>query len=235
MKKLLLLPLITSLLSADAFAGISSDITRPGNAISVHNRPQSDTVPLVVINGKVMGPITEVKILDSLSGDDIETMNVWKDTAAIRRYGPAARGGVIEITLKPSGLKKLGQPADNEEVIEKPEIEARFPGGDYGWRRYLERNLDGNIPVKNKAPEGTYTVIVKFKVDKEGNLSDIKPLTNHGYGMEEEVVRLLSQGLKWSPAYHNGKVVAAIRKQPVTFVVIADDSQEKDKKKKKNN
>ncbi|HRF18123.1 MAG TPA: hypothetical protein PK977_08135, partial [Chitinophagaceae bacterium] len=68
------------------------------------------------------------------------------------------------------------------------EIEARFPGGDAIWRRYLERNLDGSTPTKNGAPEGTYTVVVQFIVDKEGNISDVKALTNHGYGMEAEVV-----------------------------------------------
>ena len=69
-----------------------------------------------------------------------------------------------------------GTPDNNEEkVFERVEIEASFPGGDALWRRYLERNLDGSTPTKNGAPEGTYTVVVQFIVDKEGYIFDEAP------------------------------------------------------------
>ena len=62
-------------------------------------------------------------------------------------------------------------------------------------------------PVDNGAPEGTYTVYVQFVVDKEGNISDVKALTNHGYGMEEEAVRVIKKGPNWTPAIQNGRPV----------------------------
>lgn len=117
-----------------------------------------------------------------------------------------------------------------EKVFERVEIEASFPGGDAIWRRYLERNLDGSTPTKNGAPEGTYTVVVQFIVDKEGNISDVKALTNHGYGMEAEVVRVIKKGPKWSPAIQDGRLVKAYRKQPVTFMVISEKKKKKNKK-----
>jgi periplasmic protein TonB len=56
-------------------------------------------------------------------------------------------------------------------------------------------------------------------VDKGGNISDVKALTSHGYGMEEEAVRAIKRGPKWTPAIQNGRNVNAYRQQPITFVV----------------
>ncbi len=124
-----------------------------------------------------------------------------------------------------------GTPDNNEEkVFERVEIEASFPGGDALWRRYLERNLDGSTPTKNGAPEGTYTVVVQFIVDKEGYIFDVRALTNHGYGMEAEVIRVIKKGPKWSPAVQDGRHVKAYRKQPVTFMVISEKKTKKNKK-----
>lgn len=107
----------------------------------------------------------------------------------------------------------------------KVDVEATYPGGIQGWRRFLEKNLNANVPVDNGAPIGIYTVIAQFIVDKNGNLSDIKTLTNFGYGMEQEVIRILKTSTQWIPAKQNERVVRAYRKQPVTFV-IEDESIE---------
>ncbi|MEO7394242.1 MAG: energy transducer TonB, partial [Chitinophagaceae bacterium] len=69
---------------------------------------------------------------------------------------------------------------DENKIFDKVEIEASFPGGDSKWRQYLERNANGQVATDNGAPEGTYTTVVQFVVDKEGNISDVRALTNHG-------------------------------------------------------
>jgi len=56
-------------------------------------------------------------------------------------------------------------------------------------------------------------------VDKEGNVSDVKPLTSHGYGMEDEAVRVIKKGPQWKPAIQNGRNVKAYRRQPITFQI----------------
>jgi protein TonB len=111
---------------------------------------------------------------------------------------------------------------DENKIFDKVEIEAAFPGGDGKWRQYLERNCNGQVATDNGAPEGTYTTIVQFVVDKEGNISDVKSLTNHGYGMEEEAMRVIRKGPKWTPAVQNGRQVKAYRKQPITFQVTSE-------------
>src|SRR6186997_1955113 len=78
-------------------------------------------------------------------------------------------------------------------VFEKVDVEATFSGGERAWRTYLEQTLNPNVPVENSAPVGIYTVIVQFIVDRTGAVSDIKTLTNFGYGMEQEVIRIMKQ------------------------------------------
>lgn len=114
------------------------------------------------------------------------------------------------------------QKEDPNKIFEKVEVEASFKGGESAWRKFLERNLNANVPVDNGAPEGTYTVYVQFVVSKDGSISDVKALTNHGYGMEKEAVRVISRGPSWTPAIQNGRNVNAFRKQPITFRVTSE-------------
>ena len=111
---------------------------------------------------------------------------------------------------------------DENQVFTKVEVEASFKGGEKEWKRFLERNLEANVPVDNGAPEGTYTVVVQFIVDKEGKISDVRSLTQHGHGMEEEAMRVIKKGPDWIPAVQNGRHVKAYRKQPITFVVASE-------------
>lgn len=97
--------------------------------------------------------------------------------------------------------------------------DADFAGGINGWRKFLERNLDPSVPLNKRAPLGEYMVMAQFIVEKDGSLSGLKTLTRYGYGMEEEVMRILKKSPKWMPAMQFGVPVRAYRKQPVTFYI----------------
>jgi periplasmic protein TonB len=111
---------------------------------------------------------------------------------------------------------------DENKIFEKVEVDAEYPGGNAAWRRFLERNLNAQIPADAGAPPGNYTVNIRFIVDKQGNVSDIRATTNHGYGMEEEAIRVLKRATKWTPAVQNGRQVNAYRSQPITFQVTSE-------------
>ena len=74
------------------------------------------------------------------------------------------------------------------------------------------------MPVVKQAPAGKYTVIVKFRITEEGGVEDIVAETNHGYGMENEVIRIINSGPSWIPAIQYGRPVSSYRRQPVTFL-----------------
>ena len=106
-----------------------------------------------------------------------------------------------------------------DEVFTVVQIAAEFPGGVSAWQKYLERNLNRDLPVDQGAPSGKYTVTVSFIVDKTGNISDVKAENNPGFGTAEEAVRVIKKGPKWKPAIQNGKNVIYRHKQSITFLV----------------
>ena len=116
-------------------------------------------------------------------------------------------------------LIEIKNTRDPDEPFTKVEIEAEFMGN---WEKFLMRNLNADIPVDNGAPTGNYSVIMQFVVDIDGNVSDIKPLTNIGFGLEQEAIRVLKKATKWKPTIQNGRPVKAYRQQPITFQVTEE-------------
>ncbi len=103
-------------------------------------------------------------------------------------------------------------------IFQKAEIEAEFPGGAKAWQKYIGANLNANLNSEIRVPKRTYVVIVRFIVEKDGTVSNLAAETRHGYGMEEEAMRVIRIGPKWIPAMQNGNIVKAYRRQPVTFI-----------------
>jgi len=117
------------------------------------------------------------------------------------------------------GVLETKKKDEEPDFFEKVEIEASFPGGFAAWKRYLERNLKQETPTDNGAPEGIYKVNIRFTVDKQGNVSDIIPLTKFGYGLEDEAIRVIKKSDKWVPGNQNGKPVGSYHTQIITFIV----------------
>lgn len=97
-------------------------------------------------------------------------------------------------------------------------IEARFPGGAEAWKRYLEKNLDANVPVvKDRAPAGIYTVKLQFIVLDNGDITDVSVIQSPAGcpSCAIEAVDLIKKGPKWEPMTIDGKKVTS---QPVQFI-----------------
>ena len=107
----------------------------------------------------------------------------------------------------------------SDSVYTKVDTKASLGGGVSKWREYLIQSLNPAIPPDRGAPAGTYIVYVQFIVHKDGKISDINPLTKHGYGMEEECIKIIRKSPKWIPAQVNGEKVNSYYKQPFTFEV----------------
>ncbi len=134
-------------------------------------------------------------------------------------------GKRIQTDAEYSGKEGLVKMYDSNGVVttrpiySRERTEASFSGGDDAFRKYIGESLNANTPVTNGAPEGTYMVIIRFIVQKDGTISHVSPETHFGYGMEEEVVRIIKNSPSWKPAKLFGEPVLAYRRQPVTFVV----------------
>lgn len=167
-------------------------------------------VPIIVPDDKVKH--TEAPPVDDLNDARISTFT----QDGIRDIF------VTDPPVDDKGTGKIEKPADEKDYdsrITIVQVEAQFPGGAAAWQRFLERTLDTNIPVDNGAPAGTYTVVVSFLVDKEGNVSDIEALNDPGYGTKEEAMKAIRKSKQWIPALQNGNHVSYRQKQSISFIV----------------
>jgi protein TonB len=57
-------------------------------------------------------------------------------------------------------------------------------------------------------------------IDENGNIISTEALTSHGYGMEQEAIRVIKKAsAKWEAPFQNGIKLKAVMKQQITFVV----------------
>ena len=105
---------------------------------------------------------------------------------------------------------------DPDQLFTKVEIEAQFPGGEAKWNKYVYNEIMKNIDdLVEDGQAGTCEV--QFIVDREGNVSNVEPLTMKGSKLAEVAINAIKRGPKWTPAVQNGRSVKAWRRQKVTF------------------
>ena len=145
-----------------------------------------------------------------------------QDDFKIAEVGLTKQDGVAD-----EGLATTNEIDDKKGIIEEKkneepliwhdvQVPAKYDGD---WVKFLTRNLNADVPVGNGAPTGRYNIVIQFVVDQEGNLSDIVAVTNYGYGMEQEAIRVLKKAKGWKPGIQNGHEVKSYHKQPITFIV----------------
>ncbi|HYO22837.1 MAG TPA: energy transducer TonB, partial [Flavisolibacter sp.] len=96
------------------------------------------------------------------------------------------------------------------------------------WRRFLEKNLTTIIEeaaTKGIEP-GNYVVQVRFIVETDGSLSDVRVITHPGYGIDKKILEIMQGSPTWKPAIQNGRAVRCYHTQPITFVVSDGDKVE---------
>jgi|GEM_PF-48572 len=123
-----------------------------------------------------------------------------------------------------NGKGLVGSASDNTDYNKEffaVQVEAKYPGGQPAWKKYLERNLRSQIAVDNGASPGIYTVVVSFLVARDGSTSEVKVISapDPDFGTAAEAVRVIERSGKWQPAIQNGHSVTFREKQKVIFQV----------------
>lgn len=167
--------------------------------------------PPKIVKDEEVKPEEEIKEVEKLEDTKIGTINQEgaKDDGIVAP--PVDKGTGVVVAPK--------QEEDYDKVFTVVQIAAEFPGGLPAWTKYLERNLNRDLPVENGAPPGKYTVVVSFIVSKTGDISDVTAENDPGYGTKAEAIRVITKGPKWKPAVQNGRNVIYRHKQSITFQV----------------
>ena len=170
--------------------------------------------PPKIVKDEEVKPDEEIKEVEKLEDTKIGTIN---------QEGAKDDGLVAPPVEKSTGVVEAPKvEEDYDKVFTVVQIPAEFPGGTTAWSRYLERNLNRDIPVENGAPPGRYTVVVAFTVSKTGAISDVAAENDPGHGTKAEAMRVITKGPPWKPAVQNGRNVIYRHKQAVTFVVAEE-------------
>lgn len=111
----------------------------------------------------------------------------------------------------------VGAPTE-EDVFQKVEVEASV--NREAWIKHLETHLQPVIEnaAKKMAKAGKYVVNVRFLVERDGSISDVKAMNNPGFGLAKGAVEVVKSGPRWSPGMVNGRTVRSYHTQPITFV-----------------
>lgn len=118
------------------------------------------------------------------------------------------------------GKKVVEEPkVDENQIFTKVEIEAQVDQKQ--WIRHLQTQLQRYIEDAASAgmEPGTYTVQVKFLVERDGSIADVQALNDPGFGLGKGAVEVVKKGPRWSPGVQNGKQVRSYHTQPITFVI----------------
>ncbi len=170
--------------------------------------------PPKIVKDEEVKPDEEIKEVEKLEDTKIGTIN---------QEGAKDEGVVAPPVEKGTGVVEAPKvEEDYDKVFTVVQIAAEFPGGLPAWSKYLERNLNRDLPVENGAPPGKYTVVVSFIVSKTGDISEVTADNDPGYGTKAEAIRVITKGPKWKPAVQNGRNVIYRHKQSITIQVSVD-------------
>jgi len=124
--------------------------------------------------------------------------------------------GVEGGTLDPADRdKNLLASAENVAPIVIAEQMPQFLGGEKELMDYLSKNL--KYPVISIENNKQGVVVLRFVIDKEGNVTDINVVRSLDAHCDKEAVRVVKSMPRWTPGRQNGVAVAVYLTLPVRF------------------
>ena len=108
---------------------------------------------------------------------------------------------------------------DGDKIFTSVQIESKYPGGIPAWTSFLYRKLVYPQQAIDDGNQGT--VIVRFVVDKEGNVSDVEAISGPD-ALRAAAVNVIKKSGQWEPAIQNGRKVNSYKSQPITFKLDAE-------------
>ncbi len=125
-----------------------------------------------------------------------------------------------ETDLPPPIIDEVGSGPviDPNKVYTKVEQMPEFIGGEAAITEFLEENQQ--YPEEERSNEVGGIVVVRFVVNEDGRVSQVKVEKSSGYrALDAEAVRLVNLLPKFKPGRQNGVPVKVESKIPITFTV----------------
>ena len=94
---------------------------------------------------------------------------------------------------------------------------AQFPGGDASLMRFIREHI--TYPAYENDLGISGRVLIRFVVDKEGNVCDVEILKKVSTEIDKEAKRVIESLPKWTPAKSGGKAVCIYYNIPINFTL----------------
>ena len=131
------------------------------------------------------------------------------------RKNVSLKVALMMLVLLFSFMTSTAQTKKNNMVFDVVEVMPQFPGGQIAMLQYLMKNIKYPEQAMKEGIQGR--VAVSFIVEKDGSISDVKPVLSVHPLLNKEAVRVVKSMPKWSPGKHNGKPVRVRFNLPVMF------------------
>jgi protein TonB len=110
-------------------------------------------------------------------------------------------------------------PNQEDEVYQIVEEMPEFPGGHEKLMSYLKENTKYPEEAKDLGIQGK--VYVRFTVNKDGSISDVKVVRGVHQLLDQEAIRVVKSMPKWKPGRQNGQTVRVQMHLPIKFALGA--------------
>lgn len=102
-----------------------------------------------------------------------------------------------------SAMAQVDKPKTNpyDVNVSTAQIDAKFPGGQDSLMNFIWKNIKYPETAEKNNIQGE--VQISFDVNFDGNLINFSAISKIGYGLEEELIRVLKLTPKWIPAEVN--------------------------------
>ncbi len=104
---------------------------------------------------------------------------------------------------------------EKEQIFTHVEQMPQFPGGDKEMMSFLSRNIKYPVIAQEQGIQGT--VVLRFVVGKNGEVSDVTVLRSLDPSCDKEAIRVVKSMPKWVPGKQNGTPVLVYFTLPVRF------------------
>ena len=122
---------------------------------------------------------------------------------------------LMMLVLLFSFMTSTAQTKKNDMVFDVVEVMPQFPGGQIAMLKYIMENIKYPEQAMKEGIQGR--VAVRFIVEKDGSISDVKPILSVHPLLNKEAVRVVESMPKWTPGKQNGKPVRVRFNLPVMF------------------
>lgn len=131
------------------------------------------------------------------------------------RKNVSLKVALMMLVLLFSFMTSTAQTKKNDMVFDVVEVMPQFPGGQIAMLKYIMENIKYPEQAMKEGIQGRVTV--RFIVEKDGSISDVRPVLSVHPLLNKEAVRVVKSMPKWSPGKQNGKPVRVRFNVPVMF------------------